>query len=60
VAPARSKRNVVIGGELLEASKSNEMQDAFEARKMRHRARVAAPEVFVNARGEPLTRWGFA
>ena len=24
------------------------------------RGRVAAPEVFVNARGEPLTRWGFA
>ena len=24
------------------------------------RGRVAAPEVFVNARGEPLSRWGFA
>src|SRR5882672_12856913 len=24
------------------------------------RGRAAAPEVFVNARGEPLTRWGFA
>lgn len=24
------------------------------------RVRAAAPEVFVNARGEPLTRWGFA
>src|SRR5580692_4981093 len=24
------------------------------------RGRVAAPEVFVNTRGEPLTRWGFA
>jgi site-specific recombinase XerC len=24
------------------------------------RGRVAAPEVFVNGRGEPLTRWGFA
>jgi site-specific recombinase XerD len=24
------------------------------------RGRVAAPEVFVNARGAPLTRWGFA
>jgi hypothetical protein len=35
-APARSKRNVVIGGELL-ASISIEMQDAFEAREMRHR-----------------------
>ena len=24
------------------------------------RGRIAAPEVFVNARGEPLSRWGFA
>src|SRR5467141_1456533 len=24
------------------------------------RGRVAAPEVFINARGEPLSRWGFA
>ena len=24
------------------------------------RGRVAAPEVFVNIRGEPLSRWGFA
>src|SRR5208282_89987 len=24
------------------------------------RGRVAAPEVFVNARGEPMSRWGFA
>ena len=24
------------------------------------RGRVATPEVFVNARGEPLSRWGFA
>src|SRR5579863_938913 len=24
------------------------------------RGRIAAPEVFVNTRGEPLTRWGFA
>ena len=24
------------------------------------RGRTAVPEVFVNARGEPLTRWGFA
>ena len=24
------------------------------------RGRIAAPEVFVNARGEPMSRWGFA
>jgi len=37
VAPARSKSNVVIGCELLEASISIDMQDTFEARKMRDR-----------------------